>query len=120
MGGIAVLVGTDHVARFGPLLVGAGISTVMFLAGSGFCVCAALPAAFDLPGSQPESWRDDIQQGRPLGDSLSQQAEHYQSKIADNRNVLQSNATLFRRGAVLGILAPIAGGVAGAIVSIWL
>jgi hypothetical protein len=108
--GLIAFVGdADRVAAGLPVIVGGVVSALLFLLGSGLCVWATLPVEFDLPGSQPENWKKDIERGIPLNEALAEQAQNYQGKISDNSAILRSNAKKFSWGARLGIAAPVLG-----------
>ncbi|MCH7693245.1 MAG: hypothetical protein IID50_07360 [Proteobacteria bacterium] len=107
--GLITLVSSDRVNDFIPVFIGGAVAATLFLAGSGLCVWATLPVKFDLPGSQPKEWVEDVKAGKPLDDSLAEQAGHYQGKIEDNRKVLRQNAGRFQLGAISGIAAPFVG-----------
>ncbi|MCG8512397.1 MAG: hypothetical protein MI741_24530, partial [Rhodospirillales bacterium] len=96
------------------LVIGAVIATALFLGGSYSCVMAILPTSFYLPGSHPESWYEDVNEGRYLKDALGEASENYQGYIKSNNDTLSRNAVQFKRGAFLGISAPFFG------VLIWL
>lgn len=93
-----------------PIYLGGSIAAVMFVIAAIQCVKATLPIGFWLPGNQPESWYPDVESGKELRESLAEEAEHTQEKIAENRQTLESNARWFRRGAKIGIAAPLVGG----------
>jgi hypothetical protein len=99
-----------------PLIVAGIVAAALFLVGASFCVLTTMPVGFDLPGSRPESWEDDVQAGRLLPDVLPEQVENYQGKIADNSAVLKRNAVYFRIGAIAGLASPFAGFCAWALV----
>lgn len=107
--GLITLFSSKTATDFGPVFAGGVVAATLFLAGAGLCVWATLPVAFDLPGNQPEAWEEDVKAGKPLDDSLAEQAEHYQGKIEDNRKALKRNAGRFRWGAIFGIAAPFIG-----------
>ena len=92
-----------------PAYLGGGVAAVLFILAAAFCIRATFPVQFWLPGNQPHSWYGDVEAGRELTAALSEEAEHIQSKIAENRTVLQTNATRFKWGAALGIAAPLIG-----------
>lgn len=91
------------------ILVGGLLAAVLFVAGAALCICTCLPAGFYLPGNEPEQWYGDVDNGRDLAEVLGEEAENYQSKIADNRATLQRNARLYKWGAIAGIAAPVLG-----------
>ena len=92
-----------------PIFIGGGGMAACFFFGAAFCISAIFPVNFWLPGSEPESWRCDVLAERGLQDALRDEAKHIQSKISDNRGVVEKNARRFKWGAILGISAPAAG-----------
>lgn len=92
-----------------PAYLGGGVAAVLFILAAAFCIMATFPVKFWLPGNQPQSWYGDVQTGKELTPALAEEAEHIQSKIAENRATLQTNATRFKWGAALGIAAPLIG-----------
>ncbi len=79
---------------------------------------ATMPVEFDLPGSQPDSWEEEIRTNVNLDDALLDQVKNYQGKIKDNREMLKTNARKFQWGAVAGVAAPVVGFAIWAAVSI--
>lgn len=102
-------VSTNNVAV--SLLFGGAVSAALFLVAAGLCLLTALPVGFDLPGNEPKSWYGDVENGTEIHNALAEEAENYQEKIVDNRNVLKSNAVRFRLGAITGIAAPFVGAI---------
>lgn len=82
---------------------------ICFLVGAALCIAAIFPVGFWLPGNEPESWFGDVAAAKELDAALCEEAEHIQSKIAENRSVVAKNAQRFQWGAILGIIAPAAG-----------
>lgn len=72
--------------------IGGTIAAAMSLIGAGLCVWATMPVEFDLPGSQPDSWEEEIRTNVNLDDALLDQVKNYQGKIKDNREMLKTNA----------------------------
>lgn len=99
------------------LIWGGGVAAAFLLAGSALCLITGLPADFFLPGNQPENWYEDIDKGTVLDRANCDVAEDIQMRISANDKVLRRNARLFMGGALLGIVAPIAGAIAGLIAS---
>lgn len=94
-----------------PIFLGGGTAVVLFVAAAAFCIVAIFPVGFWLPGSEPKSWKTDVEEGKDLVASLGQAADHIQEKIEENRCVLDANAKRFKWGATLGIAAPLVGTV---------
>lgn len=92
-----------------PMFLGGGIAALLFLIAAAHCISAILPTGFYLPGNEPSSWYEDVTSKKPMIEALGEEAEHIQSKIEDNRKVLKRNARLFKRAALIGISAPMAG-----------
>lgn len=105
-----------------PIYLGGGVAFVSFLAAASLCIMAIFPVGFWLPGNEPASWYGDVNSEKELTPALGEEAEHIQSKISENRAVLEKNAKRFRWGAILGIAAPIAGTLAWFIsfFSVWI
>lgn len=107
--GLITLASSKGASSFVPIFAGGIVAAILFLVGAGLCIYAALPVGFNLPGSQPLSWQEDVEKGRKLFRSLREQAENYQDKIVKNRKVLKANAKRFKWGAISGIAAPFLG-----------
>jgi len=99
------------------IYLGGSVAALLFLGGACFCVWAAMPTGFDLPGNEPESWKTEIESGRELNPGLCDQAENYQEKITENRAALKRNAHRFKIGALSGIGAPLFGSLVWLVVS---
>ncbi len=117
---IAFVADSDRVAGANAIMWGGGVAAILFLFSAGLCVWATLPVGFDLPGSQPDSWREELEHGTDLDVALREQAQNYQDKITDNRRVLKTNANKFKWGAIAGITAPIGGSLVWAFISFYL
>lgn len=100
------------------ILLSGLVSALLFLIGAGLCVSTVMPVDIDLPGNEPDSWSVDIEQNTAILDALEEEAKNYQTKIKDNRAVIQNNAKRFKWGAIAGITAPIAGMVVFVLISI--
>ncbi len=94
-----------------PIYLGGGVAALLFLVAAAHCIAAILPIGFWLPGNEPSSWYGDIESKKAMAEALGEEAEHIQSKIDENRTVLNRNARLFKRAAILGICAPTAGAI---------
>ena len=81
----------------------------MFLLGAIQCWRAIMPADFYLPGAEPENWVDDVTNARKLKVCLGERADHIQTDINQNRELIQGNAKKFSVGAIFGIIAPFVG-----------
>lgn len=111
---LAVLAATEgllksSVPHIYPIIAAAIVTSAAFLMAAAFCVSAILPRAVWLPGSAPESWYGDIKEKWPLNKCLYSEVKYLQEKIDENRLLLQSNARSFKRGALIGTLAPLFG-----------
>lgn len=87
-GAIAVLESETqlhHVSWVG-FLVTAGLLTSMYLA-----ISSARPSRFWFTGSSPSDWINDIQQGKPLHQSLAEQADHYAGMIDEIDEIMRVN-----------------------------
>jgi hypothetical protein len=91
------------------LAVGGLVAAGMFLAGATLCIITCLPAGFSIPGNQPESWDDDVEDNTPIRDALGEAADIAQDQISENRAFLRKNAKRFRLGALLGASSPLVG-----------
>ena len=91
------------------LVYGGLMAAALFLIGAGLCALATLPADFYLPGSQPNSWTNELEEGAEIAAALRDQATNSQTKIDHNRAVLTANSRKFKWGAVCGIAAPFVG-----------
>lgn len=121
LGGIFAASGTALIAALlatvsagnvsAPLLAGGAVSAIMFVAAAGQCLRTVLPVGFYLPGNEPKNWYSDVENGVDIDDALAAEAENYQEKIVDNRDVLKRNGARFRIGAYVGITAPLMGAV---------
>ena len=94
---------------------GIGAATAIFVSAGGFltgaflCIRALMPIGIYIPGSEPTSWREDLENGRSLEDALHEEAEFLQEKIDENRTDISRNARLFKWGALSGLAAPALG-----------
>jgi hypothetical protein len=91
------------------LFYGGLLAAALFLIGSGLCALATLPADFYLPGSQPDSWEEELKEGTEPGAALRDQVVNSQTKINRNGALLIANSKKFKWGAVCGIAAPFIG-----------
>jgi hypothetical protein len=96
------------------LMVGGAASALAFFVGALLCLRTIMPVKFWLPGCEPHNWEPDVSAGKKLEACLGERAGHIQDQIAENINVIESNARWFRRGATLGIIAPFVG------IAVWL
>lgn len=99
-------------AKVYPLYVAGFFTSVMFVGAAALCVYAIFPVKFRLPGNHPASWEADLESGRDLKASLCETLNNIQKDIVENDTVIERNASLFRRGAAIGIAAPVVGAVA--------
>lgn len=71
------------------MMIGFGLATLMAL-------WAAKPVAWDIPGSRPGNWLQDIEQGDTLHNGRAFMAGFMDEMILDNDNTLSANARSIR------------------------
>jgi hypothetical protein len=84
-------------------------AAALFIAGSVFCISAAMPVGFRLPGTKPSNWEEDIAQGHSLLECQHDLLAIRETAIKENLETIERNAKRYRIGAVLGIAAPVVG-----------
>jgi hypothetical protein len=89
--------------------VGGLSAALLFIVGAVFCVRAAMPVGFHLPGTKPSNWEDDVREGRTLAQCQHDLLDIRESAIKENLYVINRNALNYSIGASLGIAAPIVG-----------
>jgi hypothetical protein len=109
---------TSTLAAKLPLMFGGGAAALCFIGAAIFCIIALRPVKFWLPGLAPVNWNEDVVLGKALEDCLGERAGHIQTQIDANATIIEGNAKLFRRGAVLGVSAPFVGAAVWALASI--
>lgn len=95
-----------------PVYVGGLLAAALFLVGSFFCIKAAMPIGFNLPGTQPNGWEGDVSAGRTLQDCKHDLIKIREESIQENLKTIRKNAKLFAAGAYCGIAAPFTGVIA--------
>lgn len=105
--GLIAAVASEHISA--AVVVGALLSSTLFLVGAALCLSTAFPADFYLPGTRPANWYDDLDNKVEIIEALGEYAENCQEKIEDNSRVITKNARRFVWGAYLGIAAPFIG-----------
>lgn len=84
---------------------------VPLLLGAGCAAWAASPIMWDVYGTSPTDWIDDIADGRDDAHSAkAAQASFYGEMITDNDVRMAANATSIRLALWAAILAPVIGG----------
>jgi hypothetical protein len=109
MAGLMTLAASDHAQAYVAIYVGGIVASALMLAGAALCIRAAQPTDFAVPGNMPACWYDDIGKAKDFKLLLGEQAEIYQSQIAENNATLTANARYFAWGARLSIGAPLVG-----------
>ena len=91
-----------------------GISAAaLFIIGAAFCIRAAMPVGFHLPGTRPSDWAEDVAKGRSLIECQQDLMDIRETAIKENLAVIEKNARNYKIGAWVGIAAPVIG------VAIW-
>jgi hypothetical protein len=118
---LVAVIGLANPAMAHPIpIIAAGILTsILFLVSAGLCITALFPKLVWLPGSEPESWYVDVEKNLPLEKCLFAEVTFLQEKIVDNRTMLQNNAINFKCGTIIGLLAPLIGGIVWAVIFYW-
>lgn len=95
---------------YAPAVYAGGLSAAsLFIAGSVFCITAAMPVGFRLPGTKPSNWEDDVAQGHTLQECQHDLLIIRETAIRENIEAIERNARRYRIGASLGIAAPVVG-----------
>jgi hypothetical protein len=95
-----------------PVYFGGLLAALLFLMGALFCIRAAMPVGFNLPGTQPSGWEDDVVSGRTLQHCQHDLITLRENAIKENLATIRRNARRFTIGAYFGIAAPFVGAVA--------
>jgi hypothetical protein len=104
---------------YAPSVYAGGLTAALFfIVGAIFCIRAAMPVGFHLPGTKPSGWEGDVAGGRTLLECQHDLMEIRETAIRENLDVIGKNARRYEIGASLGIAAPVVGVVVwfGAIV----
>lgn len=106
--GFAAAVGANNV--YASAVYAGGLSAaLLFIAGSIFCIRAAMPVGFHLPGTKPSGWEDDVTQGHTLLQCQHDLIAIRETAIKENLDIIATNARRYTIGANLGIAAPVVG-----------
>jgi hypothetical protein len=92
-----------------PIYAGGLIAALLFISGAIFCIRAAMPVGFYLPGTRPSGWGADVVDGRSLQECQHDLIDIRESAITANIEIIKRNAKNYKLGAYLGISAPVAG-----------
>lgn len=108
--GFSAAVSTEN--HYATEVYGGGLcAAILFLIGAFLCIRAAMPVGFNLPGTQPSGWADDIINKRALKECQHDLLNFRETLIKENLNTIRRNAMLFRMGAYCGIAAPFIGAI---------
>jgi len=109
---VALIAAVGKASPPAPIIAGGIVWALFFLAGGGLCIGTALPVDFYLPGTFPSKWYADVAEGKALTTGLGEMAQAIDEEIADNNAVIERNARRYRRGALIGLFAPVAAAAA--------
>jgi hypothetical protein len=113
MGFSAAVTADNH---FAPgVYLGGFLAASLFLIGAWLCIRAAMPVEFNLPGTQPSGWAEDVKGMRELEECQHDLLNFRERLIRENLATIKTNARLFRIGAYCGVAAPFVGAVAWAL-----
>ncbi len=91
---------------FGVPLMAAGLAAaVTMFTGCVLCALSASSGKWMPPGTDPNTWGDDVLKG-PFEEALQGQALNYQDWIVFNRRALRRTALLLRWGIYVGASTP--------------
>jgi hypothetical protein len=97
---------------YAPAVYAGGLSAaLLFISGSIFCIRAAMPVGFHLPGTKPSGWEDDVTSGHSLLECQHDLLAIRENAIKENLEVIETNAGRYTIGAYLGIAAPVVGAI---------
>jgi hypothetical protein len=95
---------------FAPAVYAGGLlAALLFIFGSIFCIRAAMPVGFRLPGTKPSGWEDDVTNGHTLLECQHDLIAIRENAIKENLEIIAANAQRYKIGARLGIAAPLTG-----------
>ncbi len=95
---------------YAPAVYAGGLSAaLLFITGSIFCIRAAMPVGFHLPGTKPSGWEDDVTSGHTLLECQHDLISIRENAIKENLEIIARNARRYTIGAYLGIAAPVIG-----------
>jgi hypothetical protein len=108
--GFAAAASPDN--AYAPAVYAGGlIAAILFIAGAVFCIRAAMPVGFHLPGTRPSGWESDVTGGRTLQECQHDLIDIRENAIKSNIETIERNAKSYKIGAPLGISAPVVGAV---------
>jgi hypothetical protein len=96
---------------------GGAVAAFLFLLGAFLCIRAAMPVGFNLAGTQPGGWEEDVRGGRELRACQHDLLNFREDLIRENLSIIKRNATLFASGAYCGIAAPFVGAAIWAVIA---
>jgi hypothetical protein len=95
---------------YAPAVYAGGLSAAfLFILGSIFCIRAAMPVGFHLPGTKPSGWEEDVTSGHTLLQCQHDLIAIRENAIKENLEIIAKNARRYAMGAYLGIAAPAVG-----------
>jgi hypothetical protein len=95
---------------YAPAVYAGGLfAAFLFILGSIFCIRAAMPVGFRLPGTKPSGWEDDVTAGHTLLECQHDLIAIRENAIKENLEIIATNARRYTIGARLGIAAPVVG-----------
>lgn len=97
---------------YAPAVYAGGLcAAFLFILGSIFCISAAMPVGFSLPGTKPSNWESDVTSGHTLLECQHDLLHIREKAIKENLETIKRNARRFTIGAYLGIAAPVVGAI---------
>jgi hypothetical protein len=110
MGFSAAVTADNHFAP--AIYLGGLLAASLFLIGALLCIQAAMPVGFNLPGTQPSGWKEDVIGGKTLKDCQHDLLNFREVLIRENLDTIKNNARLFTYGSYCGVAAPFVGAAA--------
>jgi hypothetical protein len=105
--GLAITVPPNFLLVYAALAVCAS-----FFVSAWMAVVSARSIDFEFAGNEPCKWVDDIENGKRIEDSISEQCEHYDGMISKNSIALKKNGDLFNNAVNLALSSAGVGGMA--------
>jgi hypothetical protein len=97
---------------YAPAVYAGGLlAALLFITGSIFCIRAAMPVGFRLPGTKPSGWEEDVAKGHTLLQCQHDLIAIRENAIKENLEIIARNARRYTIGAYLGIAAPVVGAI---------
>lgn len=81
-----------------------------FALAAGLAAWSASPIAWEIPGSEPSNWLEDIEEGDSLHNGQAAMADFYDKMISDNADQITSNANHITLAFVVMIFSLIVSG----------